>query len=245
MCPSNAAYMPHNTTFVDLTKAFGTVNCDGLWRIMHKFGCPNKFINFVKQFHEGILDRVQDDGEFSQPFPVKNGFKQMCVMAPTLFSIMFSAMLPGAFCDNNIGIVFWYQFDGKLFNLLDCKQKPKSTLMSCRTFLFADDCAFNANTKSKMQDSFKLLSTACKDFGLTINTKKTEFMYQPAPTVPYIEPTITEGCAKLAVADKFTYLGSSLSWTVTISDEVNYRITNASVAFCKLQASVWKRRGNR
>ncbi|VDL98158.1 unnamed protein product, partial [Schistocephalus solidus] len=28
------------TTFVDLTKAFDTVNCDGLWKVMQKFGCP-------------------------------------------------------------------------------------------------------------------------------------------------------------------------------------------------------------
>ena len=34
-------------TFVDLTKAFDTVNRDGLWKIMSKFGWPVKFINIV------------------------------------------------------------------------------------------------------------------------------------------------------------------------------------------------------
>ncbi|BHF69561.1 hypothetical protein SprV_0301260700 [Sparganum proliferum] len=29
-----------NSTFVDLTKAFDTVNCEGLWKSMQKFGCP-------------------------------------------------------------------------------------------------------------------------------------------------------------------------------------------------------------
>ena len=41
--------------------------------------------------------RVQNDGEYSEPFPVTNGVKQDCVMAPTLFSMMFSAMLTYAF----------------------------------------------------------------------------------------------------------------------------------------------------
>ena len=35
------------TTFVDLTKAFNTVSREGLWKIMAKFGFPNKFIKMV------------------------------------------------------------------------------------------------------------------------------------------------------------------------------------------------------
>ena len=82
-------------TFVDLTKAFDTVVLD--WKIMAKFGCSPSFIAMVQQFHDGIQARVQNDGELSEPFDVTNWVKQGCVMAPTLFSIMFSAMLMGAF----------------------------------------------------------------------------------------------------------------------------------------------------
>ena len=53
------------TTFVDLTKAFDTVSRDGLWKIMAKFGCPDKFIALVRSFHDGMQVRVQDDGESS------------------------------------------------------------------------------------------------------------------------------------------------------------------------------------
>ena len=60
---------------------------------MAKFGCPAKFIAMVRQFHDGMLARVQNDGEFSDPFPVTNGVKQGCVLASTLFNMMFSAML--------------------------------------------------------------------------------------------------------------------------------------------------------
>ena len=60
---------------------------------MAMFGCPAKFIAMVRQFHDGMLARVQNDGVFSDPFPVTNGVKQGCVLATTLFSMMFSAML--------------------------------------------------------------------------------------------------------------------------------------------------------
>ena len=78
-------------------KAFDAVSREGLWKSMAKFGCPAKFIAMVRQFHVGMLARVQNDGEFSDPFPVTNGFKQDCVLALTLFSMMFSARLPDAF----------------------------------------------------------------------------------------------------------------------------------------------------
>ena len=48
-------------TFVDLTKAFDTVSRDGLWKIMAKFGCPPRCIAMVRQFHDGMQARVQND----------------------------------------------------------------------------------------------------------------------------------------------------------------------------------------
>ena len=71
----------------------------------------------VRQFHDGMQARVQKDGEYSEPFPVTNGVKQGCVMAPTLFSMMFSAMLTDAFQDVDAGFPTRYRFDGKLLNL--------------------------------------------------------------------------------------------------------------------------------
>ena len=59
-------------TFVDLTKAFDIISRERLWKFMAKFGCPAKFIAMVRQFHYGILVRVQNDGEFPDPFLVTN-----------------------------------------------------------------------------------------------------------------------------------------------------------------------------
>ena len=82
-------YIEHHqdlyTTFVDPTKAFDTVSRDGLWKIMAKFGCPKKFIAFVRQFprwHDGPMS--SEDGDSSGAFPVTNGVKQGYVLAPTL-----------------------------------------------------------------------------------------------------------------------------------------------------------------
>ena len=136
-------------TFVDLTKAFDTVSRDGLWNIMAKFGCPPRYIAIVRQFYDGMQARVQNDGEYSEPFPVTNGVKQGCVMAPTLFSMMFSAMLTDAFQDVDAGFPIRYRFDGKLLNLRRLQAKSKVQTDVVDKLLYADDLAENAKSEEK------------------------------------------------------------------------------------------------
>ena len=121
--------MDRYMTFVDLTKAFDKVSREGLWKVMAKFGCPTKFIAMVRQFHDGMLAQVQNDGEFSDPFPMTNGVKQGCVLAPTLFSLMFFAMLTAAFQHGDSGIPIRSRFDRKLFNLR--RLQAKSNVQRC------------------------------------------------------------------------------------------------------------------
>ena len=103
--------------FVDLTKAFDTVNRNGLWKILQKSGCPDKLTALISSFHDGIQARVLENGDILDPFQVSNGVKQGCVLAPTLFSILFTAMLPGAFSNCDRGVYIQFCTDGKLFNL--------------------------------------------------------------------------------------------------------------------------------
>ena len=133
-------------TFVDLTKAFDTVSHEGLWKIMAKFGCPAKFMAVVRQFHDDMLARVENDGEFSDPFPVTNGVKQGRVLASTLFSTMFPAMVTDAFQDGDNGMPIRYRFDWKLFSLRRLQAKSKEQTEVLDEFLFADNMAKGAPT---------------------------------------------------------------------------------------------------
>jgi hypothetical protein len=191
----------------------------------------------------GCVRIVQDNGQTSEPFPVSNGVKQGCVLAPTLFSLMFSAMLTDTFREMDIGISIRYRADGSVFNLKRLQARTKVKTDTINDLLFADDCALNAPSEASMQHSVDKFSNACNNFGLTISTKKTEVMHQPAPGKAYIEPSISIDGYRLNVVDKFTYLGSTLSRNAVIDDEVNTRLAKASVAFGRLHKNVWNRRG--
>lgn len=182
--------------------AFDTVSHDGVWKIMSKIGCPERLIYIVCHFHNGMQACVLDDRDLSVPFPVTNGEKQGCMLAPTLFSMMFPAMLTDAFQDTDPGINR-YTRQGKLFNLR-CLQVKKVHVARRHDFLFADDCALNAGSACDMQDSLELFATACNNFGLTISIKKTVMM-QSASGEPYQEHTVTVNNQMLSAVDKFIY----------------------------------------
>ena len=103
-----------------------------------------------------------------------NGVKQGCVLASTLFSMLFSAMLTDAFQDGDNGIPIRYRFDGKLFNL---KTKSKVQTEVLDEFLFADDMAKGAPTEVKMQKGVDQVSDPCDSYDLTISIQKTEVVY--------------------------------------------------------------------
>ena len=204
---------------------------------------PQKFITIVQQLHDGMLARIQDCGEISQPYPVSNGVKQGCVLAPTLFSIMFSAMLMDTFIDTDVGIGINYHIDSSVFNLRRLQAKIKVTSDTVNDLLFADDCTLNTTSEADMQHSIDKFAKACNNFGLTISTKKTEVICQPAPGKTYAEPNIIINGQWLNAVDKFTYLGSTLLRNIVIDDEVNARLAKTSAAFSKLHKNVWNRRG--
>ena len=114
---------------------------------MGKFGYPSKFITIVQQFYDGMMVKVLDNGDQSEAFAVTNGIKQGCVISPTLFSMIFLAMLKDAIRDCEDGIHLRYRTNCKLHSLrlLQAVTKVKETVI--RDLLFADDCALNAITE--------------------------------------------------------------------------------------------------
>ena len=101
----------------------------------------------VRQFHDNMQTRVQNDGEYSEPFPVTNGVKQGCVMAPTLFSMLFSAMLTDAFTHVDAGFPIMYRFDGMLLNLRRLHVKSKVQPGVVDKLLYADDLVENVKQR--------------------------------------------------------------------------------------------------
>ena len=85
---------PSYLCFVDLTKAYDSVNRTFLWDVHARFGVPPRMLAVIRQFHGGMqaCGRL-DDGECSDKFDVGQGLRQGCVLAPLLSNMFFTAVL--------------------------------------------------------------------------------------------------------------------------------------------------------
>ncbi|BHF72337.1 hypothetical protein SprV_0401540100 [Sparganum proliferum] len=215
-------------TLVDLTKAFDTMDREGLWKIMHKFDCPGRFIRIARQFHDGMMARVTDNGASSKAFLVSNGVKQGYVLAPTIFILMFSAVLTDSYRDERPVLRSAYRTDGHL----NSGRMPAGKRLSTTTvhgLLLADNCVLNAATEVNTQRSMDLLATGCANVGLTIDTNKTVVIHQPSHNTRHCTPPrITVDGQQLKTVGNFVYLGSKLSNSTRIDDEVAHRILKDS-----------------
>lgn len=104
---------------VDLTKAFDSQPGGP----MEHHGQVWMSIIIVHKLQDGMMASVRDQQELSDQVPITNGVKQGCILAPVLFTMVFSVMLQDSF-QNNTGISFIYHCDGG-YSIRGCKQKPK------------------------------------------------------------------------------------------------------------------------
>jgi len=111
------------------TKAFDTVDCTTLWKILETYGCPDKLVNIIKQFHYEIKAQVSVGSEPSDAFVVNHGVKQGCVLAPSLFSLYLTAVLETMNEGLNRSVFIRTRTDGKLLNLAQLRAPTKTLEM--------------------------------------------------------------------------------------------------------------------
>ena len=118
-------HMPLYIAFIDPTKAFDLVSRDGLFKVLPKIGCPPKLQSMIASFHTDTKGTVHFNGSSSEPFEIRSGVKQGCVLAPTLFGILFGLLLKHAFDTTAERIYLRTRSDGRLFNLARLRAKTK------------------------------------------------------------------------------------------------------------------------
>ena len=115
--------MPLYIAFIDLTKAFNLVSRDGLYKALHKIGCPPRLHSLIDSFHSNMKGTVQFNGNLSEPFDMHSRVKQGCVLTPTLFGIFFALLLRHAFGTSQEGNLPADQI--RWWSLQSCPPKSK------------------------------------------------------------------------------------------------------------------------
>ena len=138
-------------------------------------------------------------------------------------------LLKHAFGTSKEGIYLHTRSDGRLFNLARLRAKIKVREALIRDMLFAYDSAISSHTQQELQSLMDRFSQACKDFGLTISHQQgTESL-----------PNITIDDYELDVVHHFTYLGSTVTDTLSLDVELDKRIGKAATTLARLNTRAW------
>nr|VZI43986.1 unnamed protein product [Spirometra erinaceieuropaei] len=185
---------------------------------------------------DGMMARIKDSETLSDAFAVTDGVKQGCILAPTLLSLTFFAMLMDAYRDERPGIRIAYRTDGPLLNHWRMHFQSRVSTTTVHELLFADDCALNATAVRDIQRGMDLFAAAaaaaaataaCDYLGPLINTEKTVVMHQPSPDAVYVAPQVNLNGSQQQLLDNFVYIGSTLSRNTNIEDEVARLLSKA------------------
>ena len=134
---------PTFVAFVDLRKAFDSVDRDLLWHRLGHYGISGKFLDLIKCLYRDTEYCVRVNDTVTEPFPVTSGVKQGCLLSPTLFNLFINGLIE----------------EIKQLNLgVKCGEILLALLM------FADDIAIMAETEEDLQCMLSTLHTWCESW---------------------------------------------------------------------------------
>nr|VZI10421.1 unnamed protein product [Spirometra erinaceieuropaei] len=135
----------------------------------------------VRHLHDGMMARVTDNEAVSEAFAMANGVKQRCVLASTLSSLMFTAMLVDACCDERPGSALPTGKTSTLHHRRMHFQSRVSTT-TVHELLFADDCALNTTRVEDItRTAPNVLSPSASPSPLTPSTNSDRVHEPPLP----------------------------------------------------------------
>ena len=224
--------------FVDFSKAFGTVGRTGLWQLLRRNGCPQKFTTMIEALHTGMMAKVLE-GKFRNRSVLQIGSSRFVYWPPRSSPSSYqqcSTRLSDAW-----GMASTYSSDksADLINVAHVREKIKIIRILISELLFKDDSVLVAHSAEEMHNNIvDDLYDATKKFGLKININKSEVLYQPNSTRTREEDIMVDG-NKLNSLLEFTYLGSIIVYHGCIDDDIQRRMAKASTYFDRLRQRLW------
>uniref|UniRef100_A0A8D9E6N4 Craniofacial development protein 2 n=1 Tax=Cacopsylla melanoneura TaxID=428564 RepID=A0A8D9E6N4_9HEMI len=163
--------------FIDIRKAFDSVNRRALFNILEQLHCPPNAITILRKLHENTHAAVRVDGEEGPSFEVRTGVRQGCVLAPLLFLVYIQIIVAILRLQHHEGVEIIYRADSDMFSRRGLKSQTKVSCSKMAELMFADDCAVVEKTPQALQAAVNIFSQAANSLGLKVNEDKTEVMF--------------------------------------------------------------------
>ena len=241
--------IPLYVCFIDLSKAYDSVDRTLLWTVLARFGEPQIMISVIRQFHDGMRACVRlEDRVCSRWFAVEQGLRQGCVIAPLLFNIFFAAVI-------NLASTRFKADKGIMDALVHLRKKRGAGGRGEATvgesplatplwgMLYADDAGVVSQSPEQLRKMMGVIVVLCAVFGLTVSEAKTEIIGLRAKGMPESTATFSVEAAAQVYnqTNKCIYLGGNVNQIADLSIEVDRRVRNAWCSFRKYTLELYNR----
>jgi hypothetical protein len=210
--------------FIDLAKAYDTINRWALWKVLALYGVHPKLIALLQDLHVGTQAAVRMDGQVGPTFEVSEGVRQGCVIAPLLFNVFMDFVVKQALArmPPGCGVQMCVRQGGGVPEASGGTSFERIVML-----LYADDMVLLSHDPHELVVMLHVMDDVALEYGMCINASKTEVMVgcgEPPPEV-----VLSGGPVKLS--QEFKYLGSWMVAEGGVGREVEVRRARALGVF--------------
>lgn len=192
--------------FVDYKAAFDSTIRGHLYETMAEFGIPAKLIRLCRMTLSNTTCAVLIGKDLTTPFDTKRGFRQGDSLSCDFFNLMMEKIVRAADLRNT----------GTIFN------------RSIMLLAYADDIDIVGINARYISAAFSALDRESRRMGLMVNEDKTKYLLSAAKQSSRLGSSIQVGNHNFEVVKNFVYLGTQITNTNNVSEEIQRRIALAN-----------------
>ena len=178
------------SAFIDLKKAYDSVDRDLLWGKLESLGIQGKILQSIKAVYSDVKCKVKIGGEVGNEFSVTTGLRQGCVLSPLLFSLYVNDLME-VLRREEIGV--------RVDNLI------------IPGLMFADDLVITAEKTSDLNRALEIVHRWCNQWKLRINAEKCSVVHFRKKCVRRSIVEFRIGEEILSMVSEYKYLGIVLN----------------------------------
>ena len=206
--------------FIDLRKAFDSVDRRLLWQKLLGIGISGKMTSILRNLYEETSCCIKIDNDKSDFFPVNQGVRQGCILSPLLFNLFIDDLCNDL--QSDLGI----QLGEFLFNCL----------------LYADDLALMADNEKALQILLQRVGDWCNKNLLNINNQKSAIVHFRNKKAPICNFQFSMNGKPIRIQNEYKYLGVVIDEHLDFEKMGNVNLEKAKRAFNTIKQE-WYRNG--
>jgi hypothetical protein len=229
--------------FVDLRKAYDSVDREALWNVLSWYGVDDHLLKMIQLLYYNLKATIRVGGERSDKIDLKSGVKQGCVLSPLLFNIYLDFVMRQAIIQfENKGVTVMRGEETCWHESLFRNRLTQKGEFLISALLYADDTALLALSYDDLCEMIRVLDHVTCEWGLTISIEKTKIVVFGGCLDDNRIPMMLRG-EQIKEVDEFKYLGSVFTSDGTDTKDLDTRINKGWARFLRLKKEVWKQRG--